>query len=298
MAIAFKDLPDQELIYGQKSCQGCGALLAGRLAMKVLGEKTVLATPACCFAATTSVYPENAIFVNNVVTAFPALASTLAGMSVAGEALGWDEDITFLGIGGDGGTVDIGLQALSGAAERNDNILYICYDNEAYMNTGVQRSGLTPFGASTTTTPAGVCSKGCDNKFKKSLFEIMAAHRIPYAATASTSYPKDFMEKVAKAKAMKGTKVIHIMAPCPTGWGYAPEKTIEIGKMAVECGLWYLAEYEDGQYTLNMDPKEFKPVDAYLKAQKRFKHLGEEDYRRIEEYRNAEWVRLRKLLTL
>ena len=297
MAIVFKDLPDEELIYGQKSCQGCGALLAGRLAMKVLGKKTVLATPACCFAATTSVYPESAIFVNNVVTAFPALASTLAGMSVGGEALGWDDDITYVGIGGDGGTLDIGLQALSGAVERNDNILYICYDNEAYMNTGVQRSGSTPYGASTTTTPVGSCSKGCDNTFKKSLFEIMAAHRIPYVATASTSYPKDFMEKVAKAKAMKGTKVIHIMAPCPTGWGYPAEKTIEIGKMAVECGLWYLAEYENGRYIIQ-EPKQFKPIEDYLKAQKRFKHLKAEDYERIRGYRDAEWDRLRRLASM
>ena len=297
MAIVFKDLPDEELVYGQKSCQGCGALLAGRLTMKVLGKKTVLATPACCFAATTSVYPESAIFVNNVVTAFPALASTLSGMAVAGEAMGWDEDITYLGIGGDGGTVDIGLQALSGAAERNENILYICYDNEAYMNTGVQRSGATPYGASTTTTPAGICSKGCDTAFKKSLFEIMAAHRIPYVATASTSYPKDFMEKVAKAKAMKGTKVIQIMAPCPTGWGYPAEKTIEIGKMAVECGLWYLAEYENGRYIIQ-EPKQFKPIEDYLKAQKRFKHLKAEDYERIRGYRDAEWDRLRRLASM
>ena len=238
MAIVFKDLPDEELVYGQKSCQGCGALLAGRLTMKVLGKKTVLATPACCFAATTSVYPE-----------------------------------------------------------RNENILYICYDNEAYMNTGVQRSGATPYGASTTTTPAGICSKGCDNAFKKSLFEIMAAHRIPYVATASTSYPKDFMEKVAKAKAMKGTKVIHIMAPCPTGWGYPAEKTIEIGKMAVECGLWYLAEYENGRYIIQ-EPKQFKPIEDYLKAQKRFKHLKAEDYERIRGYRDAEWDRLRRLASM
>ena len=297
MAIMFKDLPDEELVYGQKSCQGCGALLAGRLAMKVLGQKTILATPACCFAATTSVYPESSVFVNNVVTAFPALASTLSGMSVAGEVLGWDKDITYLGIGGDGGTVDIGLQALSGAAERNENILYICYDNEAYMNTGVQRSGATPYGASTTTTPAGICSKGCDNAFKKSLFEIMAAHRIPYVATASTSYPKDFMEKVAKAKAIKGTRVIHIMAPCPTGWGYPAEKTIEIGKMAVESGLWYLAEYENGRYIIQ-EPKQFKPIEDYLKAQKRFKHLKAEDYERIRGYRDADWEQLRKLASI
>ena len=218
-------------------------------------------------------------------------------MAVAGEAMGWDEDITYLGIGGDGGTVDIGLQGSLRRCGAHENILYICYDNEAYMNTGVQRSGATPYGASTTTTPAGICSKGCDNAFKKSLFEIMAAHRIPYVATASTSYPKDFMEKVAKAKAMKGTKVIHIMAPCPTGWGYPAEKTIEIGKMAVECGLWYLAEYENGRYIIQ-EPKQFKPIEDYLKAQKRFKHLKAEDYERIRGYRDAEWDRLRRLASM
>ena len=297
MAINFKDLPDEELVYGHKGCGGCGALLTGRLAMKVLGEKTFMAVPACCFAATTSVYPDCAIYVNNAVTAFAATASTLSGMRAAGHKLGYD-DYTYVGIAGDGGTLDIGLQALSGAAERNEDIIYICYDNEAYMNTGVQRSGATPYGASTTTTPAGSCSKGCDNTFKKSLFEIMAAHRIPYVATASVAYPKDFMEKVAKAKSKKGCKVLHVMAPCPTGWGYSAERTIEIGRMAVESGLWYLAEYEDGKYKLNLEPKTFKPVDEYLKAQKRFKHLKEEDYRLIESFRDAEWERLHRLVNM
>lgn len=295
MAVSFKALPDEELIYGQKSCQGCGALIAARLAMKILGEKTVLATPACCFAATTTVYPESSTFVNNVVTAFPALASTLSGMAVAGEALGWDSEITYLAFGGDGGTVDIGLQALSGAAERNENILYICYDNEAYMNTGVQRSGATPYGAATTTTPVGTHSKGCDNVFKKSLFEIMIAHRVPYVATASTSYPRDFMNKVRRAKELRGTRVIHVHAPCPTGWGYDPSETIQVGRLAVESGLWYLAEYDNGAIRLNFTPKEFKNVEQYLSVQRRFKHLGAEDYDRIRGYRDADWERLCRL---
>jgi pyruvate ferredoxin oxidoreductase beta subunit len=294
MAINLKTLEDNELLYGAKTCQGCGAIMAARMAMKILGPKTCLATPACCFAATTTVYPQSAIFVNNAITAFPGLAATISGMAVAKEVLGWDEDVTILGIAGDGGTIDIGLQGLSGAAERNDDILYLCYDNEAYMNTGVQRSGSTPFQSWTTTTPAGPCSKGENNKFRKSLFEIMMAHRVPYVATASVAYPKDLMEKVEKAKKIKGCKVIHISAPCPTGWGYEPALTVKIGKMAVELGLWYLAECENGEMKLNYIPKEFKSVKDYLKIQKRFKHLQEEDYIEITELRDTEWERLRK----
>lgn len=294
MAINFKTLPDKELFYGAKTCQGCAATIVSRLALKVLGEKTILGSTASCFGATTSVFPQSAIFVNNMLSAFPATAATVSGMSVAAEALGWDEDITMLALAGDGGTVDIGLQALSGAAERNDNMIYICYDNEAYMNTGNQRSGVTPFKSWTTTTPTGVCSQGERTKVKKNLFEIMVAHRIPYVATASTSYPKDFMEKVEKAKGIKGCKLIHITAPCPTGWGFDPARSIEIGKLAVESGLWYLAEYENDEFKLNLEPKTFKPVDEYFKAQARFKHLGESDYREIEALRDLEWKRLRK----
>ena len=288
MAIVFKDLPDEELIYGQKSCQGCGALLAGRLAMKVLGKKTVLATPACCFAATTSVYPESAIFVNNVVTAFPALASTLAGMSVGGEALGWDDDITYVGIGGDGGTLDIGLQALSGAVERNDNILYICYDNEAYMNTGTQKSSLTPYGASTTTTPVGRVLKGNASE-KKDMFGIVAAHGIPYAATASVGYIDDYVAKVRHAASIKGTKYIHVLAPCPTGWGIPVDRTIDFARMAVDCGLWPLAEFEGGRFRLNRPMKDSGALQEYIRGQKRFRHLGTDDIEHIERSRDARW---------
>ena len=295
MAISFKNLPDEELIYGQKSCQGCGAIVAARLAMKILGKNTIVTTTACCFGATTGGYPENSIFVNNVSSAFPGLASTLSGMAAGKRALGMDEDVTLLGVAGDGGTYDIGFQALSGAAERNEDILYLCYDNEAYMNTGVQRSAATPYGASTTTTPSGRVSKGCENTFKKPMFEIVAAHRIPYVATASTSYPMDFIKKVEKAKGIHGFRLIIVQAPCPTGWGHPADDTIRIGKLAVESGLWYLAECENGSYRLNLDPKEFKPVDEYLKSQKRFKHLREEDYRVIEAYRDADWERLRRV---
>ena len=294
VTIRLKDLPDQELIYGAKTCQGCGAIMAARMVMKVLGPKTCLACPACCFAATTTVFPQSAIFVNNAITAFPGLAATVSGMAVGAEALGWDEEVTILGIAGDGGTVDIGLQGLSGAAERNDNIIYLCYDNEAYMNTGIQRSGSTPQMAWTTTTPTGPCSKGEKNPIRKSLFEIMAAHRVPYVATSSTSYPLDFMKKVEYAKSLKGCKIIHVMAPCPTGWGYDPARTVEVGKLAVECGMWHLAEYKDDEFSLTYAPRELKPVDEYLKMQKRFRHLKPEDIAAITEVRDQEWARMRK----
>ena len=292
MTIDYKNLSDLELIYGQKTCPGCGATIAVRLALKILGERTFVCVPACCVAATTSVYPQTSFFVNNVITAFPATAATAAGMAAAAEMQKLD-DVTIFGIAGDGGTADIGLQALSGACERNDNVLYICYDNEAYMNTGIQRSSSTPYGAWTTTSPVSEAGTGGETRARKNLFDIVSAHRVPYCATASTSYPRDFMEKVKKAKETKGTKFIHVHAPCPTGWGYVAEKTIEYGRLAVETGLWYLAEYENGKFKLNLDPKTFKPVEQYLDGQRRFRHLKEEDFKVIEEQRDQEWVLLR-----
>ncbi len=297
MAINYKNLPDTELLYGARTCQGCGATMAGRMALKILGEKTFVATPACCFAATTSVYPHSALFVNNAVTAFAASAATGSGMAVAAKKLGLGDDVNVLVISGDGGTLDIGLQALSGAAERNDNIIYLCYDNEAYMNTGIQRSGGTPYGSSTTTTPAGSHSKGEPTKNKKSLFEIMAAHRVPYVATASVSHPKDFMEKVEKAKSIKGCKVLHVLAPCPTGWGHDTADTVQIAKMAVDSGLWYLAEYENDDYKLSYKPKSFASIADYLGMQKRFKHLNAEDVKIVEEIRDEQWSRIERIFS-
>lgn len=295
MAVNLKNLPEEELFYGAKTCQGCGALMACRMAMKVIGPKSCVAIPACCMSATTTVFPQSSLFVNNAVTAFPALASTISGMAAGGEAMGWDEETAYVAFGGDGGTVDIGIQALSGAAERNDNILYICYDNEAYMNTGVQRSGSTPHYSWTTTTPTGPCSKGETNTFRKSLLEIMAAHRVPYAATASVAYPMDFLNKVDKAKRCRGCRVLHVMAPCPTGWGYDPARTVELGKLAVESGLWYLAEYENDELRLTYRPKAFASVEEYLKNQRRFRRLKAGDVEEISKLRDAEWRRLDRL---
>ncbi|MDR1620945.1 MAG: pyruvate ferredoxin oxidoreductase, partial [Synergistaceae bacterium] len=243
-------------------------------------------------SATSNAYPQVSFFVNYVITAFPATGATIAGMAAAAELQGL-EDVTILGVAGDGGTADIGLQGLSGVCERNDNVIYLCYDNEAYMNTGIQRSSSTPWGAWTTTSPSGEGEKGMA-KYRKNLFDIIAAHRVPYCATASIAYPKDFMEKVAKAKAIKGARFIHVQAPCPTGWGYPSEKTVEYGRLAVESGLWYLAECENGKTRLNLTPKTFKPVELYLNGQRRFRHLTEEDHRLIEEARDQEWALLKE----
>jgi len=285
--VNIKALPDEELFYGHKACQGCGAAIVARLAMKILGKKTCVALPASCISSVTTIYPQMSFFVNSLTSAFPATGAVLSGMAAAVKAKGL-KDVNILGLAGDGGTIDIGLQALSGAVERGDNFIYICYDNEAYMNTGIQRSGLTPYGAWTTTTPTNTNNIG-EKKFKKNLLEIMIAHRIPYCATASVAYPQDFLQKLAKAKKINGPKVIHVQAPCPTGWGYPTEKTIEIGKLAIQSGLWYLAEYENNQLVLNYKPREFKPVGEYLFKQKRFRHLREEDLCLIEDHRDQEW---------
>jgi pyruvate ferredoxin oxidoreductase beta subunit len=294
MAIDYQSIPDEELLYGPKTCPGCGASIATRLALKVLGKRTFLCFPASCLAATTGSFPQSSFFVNHILTAFPATAATIAGMAAAAKVQGL-KDVTILGIAGDGGTADIGLQGLSGLCERGDDVIYLCYDNEAYMNTGIQRSSSTPCGAWTTTTPANDVVRG-KTKIRKNLFDIISAHRIPYCATASTSYPRDLMEKVAKAKEIKGPRFIHVMAPCPTGWGYPAEKTVEYGRLAVETGLWYLAEYENGKYKVNLEPKTFKPVSEYVKGQRRFQHLREEDFKAIEMQRDAEWALLRKKL--
>ena len=216
----------------------------------------------------------------------------LTGVEAGLRARGY-RDFTAVGFAGDGGTADIGIQALSGAIDRNDNIIYICYDNEAYMNTGIQKSGLTPFGARTTTTPAGANIHG-NLRPKKNMFEIAAAHGIPYAATASVGYLADFIKKVEKASKIQGTKYIHVIAPCPTGWGIAPDETVEIAKEVVDCGLWYLAEYENGEFTLNHKPKSFTGVEAYLKKQGRFKHLDAADLNTIIEARDKKWAYIEK----
>jgi pyruvate ferredoxin oxidoreductase beta subunit len=285
-------LDEREFFYGHKACGGCGGSLAVRLALKVLGERTFTAVPAGCMSAVGFVYPQLAFGSNAIISTFPGTASMLSGIAAGARALGIP-DFHAVGFAGDGGTADIGIQALSGAIDRHDRIIYICYDNEAYMNTGVQKSGLTPFGARTTTTPAGRRLRGALTQ-KKNMFEIVAAHGIEYAATASVGYPQDYLNKIDKAKSVSGTSYIHVFAPCPTGWGTGSDVSIELAKDIVDCGLWYLAEFENGEFRLNRDPKQFTPIQNYFNKQGRFKHLLPEDIEQIVKHRDREWARIRK----
>ena len=287
-----KNLTNEELFYGHKACGGCGESLAVRIAMKILGNRTFAALPAGCMSAVSFIYPNMAFMTNAIITPFASTGAVASGIAAGLKALGVD-DTHAVGFAGDGGTADIGLQSLSGAIDRNDKIIYFCNDNEAYMNTGIQKSGLTPYGTKTTTSPAGKNIHGSQSK-KKNMFEIVAAHGIEYAATASIGYLEDFMMKVQKAKECKGTSYIHVFAPCPTGWGYSPEITVALGKEAVDTGLWYLAEYENGEFKINKNPKEFKPIKNYLNKQSRFKHLNDEDINIIEIQRNEKWKFIRK----
>lgn len=291
-------LEQEEYFYGHKACAGCGGSIAVRLALKVLGKNTFVVLPAGCMSAVGFVYPQLCFGVNALISPFASTGAMLSGLYVGAKALGL-KDVNVVGFAGDGGTADIGLQALSGAIDRGDKIIYICYDNEAYMNTGVQKSSLTPYGAKTTTTPAGDRIHGGTNgrgstSVKKDMFDIVAAHNIAYAATASIGNIPDYIRKVEKASKMQGTSYIHVAAPCPTGWGVESSDTVAIAKEAIDCGLWYLAEYEDGDYTINKNVKEFTSVKDYLKKQSRFKHLTDEDIEAIGHQRDKKWQSLRK----
>jgi pyruvate ferredoxin oxidoreductase beta subunit len=291
MKLNARTLNTSEFFYGHKACGGCGESLAVRLVMKVLGERTFSALPAGCMSAVSFIYPNMAFTTNAMITPFASTGAVASGIAAGLKALGMENTHT-VGFAGDGGTADIGLQALSGAIDRNDDIIYICNDNEAYMNTGIQKSGLTPYGTKTTTTPAGDNLPGSIT-MKKNMFEIVAAHGIAYAATASVGYLEDLLMKVEKAKNTKGTSYIHIFAPCPTGWGHPSDVTIDLAKKAVDTGLWYLAEYENQTFKLNKNPKEFEAVEDYLLPQGRFKHLKDEDIEIIKKHRDHKWEKMR-----
>ena len=304
MAVNARTITDDEFFFGHKACAGCGGSLVVRQALKVLGPNAVSALPAGCMSAVGFNFPQLSFANNSIITPFAATAAVLTGIEAGLRAQGKKpDDCTVVGFAGDGGTADIGLQALSGAIDRNDNVLYICYDNEAYMNTGIQKSSLTPFGARTTTTPAGANVHGCLTQ-KKNLFQIVAAHGIPYAATASIGYLPDFLRKIEKAKGIRGTRFIHVIAPCPTGWGCGTDETIDIAKEVVDSGLWFLAEYEDGAFALNRDPEAFEDdptawgsVEHYLRRQSRFKALTEEEVESVKAQRDATWEKLRALVS-
>ncbi|HWP68955.1 MAG TPA: thiamine pyrophosphate-dependent enzyme, partial [Rectinemataceae bacterium] len=232
-------------------------------------------------------FPQSALKVPILHTGFATTAAAASGLRAALDLRG-DTETTVVGWAGDGGTFDIGFQALSSAAERGEDFIYVCYDNEAYMNTGVQRSSSTPWGARTMTTPGDKWKR----QEKKNIVEIMAAHRIPYAATASMAYPEDLARKMKKAVSIRsGLRFIHLYSSCPTGWGFAPENTVKIARMAVQSKAFPLYEVEDGlRYVINESGD--KPVKEYLRSQSRFRHLSDDDIGFIQDRVNSEWERL------
>ena len=282
--------PEEEyLSSGHLACSGCGAAIGMRYALKALGEETVVVIPASCWSIVPGVAPHTAFRVTAYHVAFETAASTATGIKAGLEMRG-DTSATVMAWAGDGATFDIGFQALSGAAERNDDFIYVCNDNEAYMNTGTQRSSATPYLAWTTTTPVGQPKA----EMKKNIMEIMAAHQIPYAATASIAYPEDFYNKMRKAKEIKGLKFIHLLSTCPTGWRIPSQFSIKVARLAVLTRIFPLYEVEGGErLTINVKP-EFRPVRDYLKMQGRFSHLTDQNIEAIQQNVEKTWNKLLK----
>jgi len=269
MSQMLYDVPAEEIMApGHLGCGGCGATLSMRLALKALGHKAILVVPACCWSVIDGLAPFSAAGVPVLHAPFASAAAVASGIRAALDIKG-DTDTTVCAWAGDGGTFDIGIQALSSAAERNEDILYVCYDNEAYMNTGVQRSSATPFGAWTTTTPAA----GLKQQQKKDILGIMAAHAVPYAATATIAYPDDFMAKFERARDTRGTRFLHILSPCPPGWRIPSERAIEYARLAVAARVFPLVEVIDGRHwRVTVDPPR-QPLEKYLDGQGRFRAL-------------------------
>lgn len=281
-------IPQEEVMgHGHLACQGCGATLAMRYTLKAFGRNTILSIPACCWSVIDGPFPHSAVGIPLFHTAFETAAATASGIKAGLDIQGKDSNV--VAWAGDGGTYDIGIQALSGAAERDEDIIYICYDNEAYMNTGVQRSGATPYKAWTTTTPV----KHPKDRPKKDMVAIMAAHRIPYIATASIAYPEDLIAKLQKAKGIKGTKFLLIITPCPPGWKSNPQDTVKLARLAVTTKIFPLLEIENGEvWRLTKKIRRPKEVIEYLKLQGRFKHLTEDDVQEIQNNVDEDWDRL------
>ncbi len=291
----IKELPKEEyLLPGTTSCIGCGAALSLRLALRILGKRTVLVIPANCTSIIQGQYPRTTFKIPVLNVAFASSAAVASGLVAALKIRGIEE-VNVVVWAGDGGTADIGLQALSGAAQRQENMLYICYDNEAYMNTGIQESGATPFGAWTTNSPNG------KRLFKKDMPLIMMEHKIPYIATANISYPQDFIKKLRKAMTHVGFKYIHLYSACPPGWRIAPDETINIGRLAVETGMWALFEIENSRFRLTgpsvkiLNRKRRKPIEEYLKIQGRYRKITDEDTKILKELINDSWKKYSEL---
>lgn len=286
---------EELLLPGHAACPGCPESIGLRIIGKALGRRVIVVIPASCSSIIQGPYPKSALSIPTLNIAFAAGAAAASGISNALEILG-KSDVQVVVWAGDGGTGDIGLQSLSGAAERGENIIYVCDDNEAYMNTGIQRSSLTPYGAWTTTTWRG------KTEWKKDMPRIVASHNVPYIATASIGYPLDFAEKLRKASKIRGFKYIHLLSPCPTGWRFPPERTIEIGRLAVLTGMWPLYEIEYGRFKLSspssrlVDKDRRVPVEKYIKVQGRFHHWSEEDIREIQRRVDEMWEEIKRLI--
>ncbi|MFC2027931.1 pyruvate synthase subunit PorB [Chloroflexota bacterium] len=289
---------DEPFVSGHRGCIGCGEMLAVRLAMKALGRDVAVANATGCIEIVSSPLPDTAWQVPWIHTLFENTSAVASGIESGYKVLMRkgripQKHIDVIAIGGDGATADIGIQALSGALERGHDFVYICFDNEAYMNTGIQRSSATPYGASTTTAPAGKASIGQSTQ-KKNMPAIAVAHGIPYVATASPSYPFDMMEKVKKAAAVEGPAYVHVLSVCDTGWRTPTNMSVTIGKMAVQTGIFPLYEVENGKYKLNVS-RELKPVEEYLKKQGRYRHLSDEEIQKIQEHVTEEYEKLKQL---
>lgn len=293
----------ERLSPGHRLCAGCGASIAVRQILMGTDKPVVVGASTGCLEVATTIYPYTAWNTPFIHNAFENVAATISGVETAYRALKKKgkikKDIKFVAFGGDGGTYDIGLQSLSGALERGHNFVYVCYTNEAYMNTGVQRSGATPKGASTTTAPAGKVSYG-KPQMRKDLASIVAAHNIPYLAQADVSHWNDLVTKSQKAFEVDGPAFINVLSLCHRGWRYPQEDTVKLSKIAVETGHWPLIEVVNGKWRFTYKPKERKPIIEFLKPQGRFKHLFKEENKHIiEEIQNdvdKNWSHLEKLV--
>lgn len=271
---------------GHAACAGCGLAVGMKLVLQAMGPRTIAVIVPSCEGSIGGLYPITAYGVPTFHSAFEIAAPTAAGIANALKIQGRD-DIQALAFAGDGGTYDIGLAALSGVTKNNDDIIYVCLDNEGYMNTGIQVSSSTPCFAWTGTTPKG------NPRRKKNIMEIMAAHYNPYSATATIGFPQDLQQKIIKAKGIRGTKFIHLLSPCPTGWRMAPDLSPEISILAVETNVFPLYEVEDGvRFTINHEPRRL-PVETYLLKQGRFQHVTDKEIKRIQREVDEEWGKLR-----
>jgi len=285
----FKINAKEYILPGTRACQGCGLSLAYRYALKALRENTIVTLPASCLCVLHGIYPSTPVMIPCLNNSFASTAASASGLVAGLQAMN-RTDITVMAIAGDGGTFDMGIQSLSGAAERGTDFIYVCYDNEGYMNTGTQRSSATPLGALTTTTP--IATK---QQHKKDFIKIMEAHDIAYLATASPSYPIDLYDKFVKAKKIRGTRYIHLSIPCPPGWAYPPKDTVKMGRLAVETGISPLFEIENGRFRFTGRSKSMAekgnrlPVINYLEKQGRFRKMNIEQLHQMQRWVDSKW---------